>query len=87
MRVRNFIVGSLGAFLIVIATVKVNADAEGMETVQDIIKSHGRIVYDNGTSEDVTDDIIIFDATDIELLSDRLAQIEIRVEQLRNKGE
>ena len=87
MSIRSFIIGSLGAFLIVIATAKVNADAEGMGTVQDIIKSHGRIAYDNGTREDGEDDIIIFDADDIELLNDRLEQIEIRVEQLKNKGE
>lgn len=87
MRVRSFIIGSLGALLIVIATSKVNADAEGTGTVQSIIKSHGQIVYDNGTRENTTDDIIIFDAADIELLSDRLAQIEIRIEQLRNKEE
>lgn len=82
---RSFIMSAVSAVLIVASVHAVPAPAMEVQAAVDYIKSHGRIVYNNGVSNNRNDDVVLFDASDIRMLNNRLEQLETRVERLRNR--
>ena len=75
MKVRNFCLAAV--LLLALAFGSNQAKADGTATD---ITSNGRIVYGNGTPEDTSDDIVIYDSQDLKLIETKIRGLESRLE-------
>lgn len=82
MKVRNFLI--VAVLLITLAFYSTGVMAS--ETPSDLV-SYGQIKYANGTPDDPSDDIIIYDSDDLRTLETKIRALESRMAAARENLE
>ena len=72
---RNIIIGGVLAFAILSVSSNVNAIST--------LVSKGRLANDNGTIDNTNDDIILYDATDLYSIEDRINNVYAKIVEIR----
>ena len=82
MKVRNYVIGGILAFAICLSYSTITAKAN--QTASSL-KSNGRIVHDNHTPGETADDVVIFDAEDLQRIERSMKELEARITAAKTK--